>query len=65
MRYECVKIVQVKGAAPIEIYRRVRLHSRSMIVPFIKAHGAKNDFLLTWASEAPRTNLADRSDRHL
>ena len=28
VHYECVKIVQVKGAPPIEIYRRVRLHSR-------------------------------------
>jgi diaminopimelate epimerase len=27
-----------------------------MIVPFTKAHGARNDFLLTWASEAPREN---------
>src|SRR5687768_9097290 len=24
-----------------------------MIIPFTKAHGAKNDFLLTWAFEAP------------
>ena len=24
VRYECVKIVQVKGAPPMEIYRRVR-----------------------------------------
>ncbi len=40
-----------------------------MIVPFIKAHGAKNDFLLTWASEAPRTNLPAVAiaicDRHI
>ena len=25
-----------------------------MTIPFTKAHGARNDFLLTWASEAPR-----------
>ncbi|HYP12965.1 MAG TPA: diaminopimelate epimerase [Bryobacteraceae bacterium] len=24
-----------------------------MVIPFTKAHGAKNDFLLTWAAEAP------------
>lgn len=24
-----------------------------MIIPFTKAHGARNDFLLTWAAEAP------------
>jgi diaminopimelate epimerase len=28
-----------------------------MTIPFVKAHGAKNDFLLTWAAEAPRRNL--------
>ena len=28
-----------------------------MNVPFIKAHGACNDFLLTWAAEAPTENL--------
>jgi diaminopimelate epimerase len=39
-----------------------------MIVPFTKAHGAKNDFLLTWASQAPRTGLTEVAiaicDRH-
>ena len=39
-----------------------------MIVPFTKAHGAKNDFLLTWTAEAPRSALADVAiaicDRH-
>jgi diaminopimelate epimerase len=39
-----------------------------MIVPFTKAHGAKNDFLLTWMNEAPRTTLPDVAiaicDRH-
>jgi diaminopimelate epimerase len=39
-----------------------------MIVPFTKAHGAKNDFLLTWASAAPRTGLNEIAiaicDRH-
>jgi diaminopimelate epimerase len=39
-----------------------------MIIPFTKAHGAKNDFLLTWAAEAPRTRLAEIAiaicDRH-
>lgn len=28
-----------------------------MKIPFTKAHGAKNDFLLTWAWEAPREDL--------
>jgi diaminopimelate epimerase len=28
-----------------------------MSIPFAKAHGAKNDFLLTWSAEAPRENL--------
>src|ERR1700740_1536404 len=27
-----------------------------MRIPFTKAHGAKNDFLLTWVNEAPRDN---------
>jgi diaminopimelate epimerase len=30
-----------------------------MRIPFTKAHGAKNDFLLTWANEAPREGLPD------
>jgi diaminopimelate epimerase len=30
-----------------------------MIVPFTKAHGAKNDFLLTWVADAPRTALPE------
>jgi diaminopimelate epimerase len=28
-----------------------------MRIPFVKAHGAKNDFLLTWAYDAPREGL--------
>ena len=28
-----------------------------MKVPFTKAHGAKNDFLLTWQAEAPSADL--------
>jgi diaminopimelate epimerase len=28
-----------------------------MRIPFAKAHGAKNDFLLTWAYDAPQENL--------
>ena len=39
-----------------------------MTVPFTKAHGAKNDFLLTWTDEAPRAALSDVAiaicDRH-
>lgn len=39
-----------------------------MIIPFTKAHGAKNDFLLTWASDAPLRGLAEVAvaicDRH-
>lgn len=29
-----------------------------MTIPFTKAHGAKNDFLLTWAKKAPGSQLA-------
>ncbi len=29
-----------------------------MRIPFTKAHGARNDFLLTWAQQAPRDNQA-------
>jgi diaminopimelate epimerase len=39
-----------------------------MVIPFTKAHGAKNDFLLTWAHEAPLDSLGDTAipicDRH-
>jgi diaminopimelate epimerase len=39
-----------------------------MRIPFTKAHGAKNDFLLTWASQAPRDHLPEVAraicDRH-
>jgi len=39
-----------------------------MKIPFTKAHGAKNDFLLTWQSDAPDADLAAISraicDRH-
>ncbi len=39
-----------------------------MRIPFTKAHGAKNDFLLTWRSDAPREDLprvaAAICDRH-
>ena len=30
-----------------------------MRIPFTKAHGAGNDFLLTWLNEAPRENLSE------
>jgi diaminopimelate epimerase len=30
-----------------------------MRIPFTKAHGAGNDFLLTWLNEAPRENLPE------
>src|SRR4051794_21828700 len=30
-----------------------------MIIPFIKAHGALNDFLLTWTREAPSARYAE------
>ncbi len=37
-------------------------------IPFTKAHGARNDFLLTWAHEAPQANLREAAiaimDRH-
>jgi diaminopimelate epimerase len=39
-----------------------------MIIPFTKAHGAKNDFLLTWAGDAPLHGLPAAAiaicDRH-
>jgi diaminopimelate epimerase len=39
-----------------------------MRIPFTKAHGAKNDFLLTWRNDAPRENLPEAAraicDRH-
>lgn len=39
-----------------------------MRIPFTKAHGARNDFLLTWANEAPRDRLSNATraicDRH-
>lgn len=39
-----------------------------MEIPFTKAHGARNDFLLTWADQAPAANLAEAAiaicDRH-
>jgi diaminopimelate epimerase len=39
-----------------------------MRIPFTKAHGAKNDFLLTWINEAPRENRSAAAialcDRH-
>lgn len=39
-----------------------------MKIPFTKAHGAKNDFLLTWLAEAPRHRMRDAAiaicDRH-
>jgi diaminopimelate epimerase len=39
-----------------------------MTIPFTKAHGAKNDFLLTWTDDAPRAALAEAAvalcDRH-
>jgi diaminopimelate epimerase len=39
-----------------------------MKIPFTKAHGAKNDFVLTWRSDAPATDLAGIAraicDRH-
>jgi diaminopimelate epimerase len=39
-----------------------------MNVPFVKAHGARNDFLITWAKDAPATGLSAAAraicDRH-
>ncbi|HXB75033.1 MAG TPA: diaminopimelate epimerase [Candidatus Acidoferrales bacterium] len=39
-----------------------------MKIPFTKAHGARNDFLLTWRQDAPATSHADLAralcDRH-
>jgi len=39
-----------------------------MIIPFFKAHGAKNDFLLTWIGEAPARDQVEIAraicDRH-
>ena len=40
-----------------------------MRIPFTKAHGAKNDFLLTWAADAPANDLPEAAiaicDRHI
>ena len=33
-----------------------------MEIPFTKAHGARNDFLLTWADEAPEAGLAETAE---
>ena len=30
-----------------------------MTIPYVKLHGAKNDFLLTWLEDAPATNLPE------
>src|SRR5260370_21451123 len=39
-----------------------------MRIPFTKAHGARNDFLMTWLNEAPRENRVEAAiaicDRH-
>lgn len=39
-----------------------------MTIPFTKAHGAKNDFLLTWTGDAPPASLSEAAvaicDRH-
>ncbi len=50
-------------------FLKTGLHSPSpMPIPFTKAHGAKNDFLLTWAVQAPSQSLAEHAiaicDRH-
>ena len=34
-----------------------------MKIPFTKAHGAKNDFLLTWQSQVPEGDLAADLDQ--
>ena len=34
-----------------------------MKIPFAKLHGAENDFLLTWANEAPSENLPETARR--
>ena len=34
-----------------------------MKIPFTKAHGAKNDFLLTWSGDAPASNLPEIAKR--
>jgi diaminopimelate epimerase len=34
-----------------------------MKIPFTKLHGAENDFLLTWANEAPAENLPEAARR--
>ena len=39
-----------------------------MTIPFTKAHGAGNDFVLTWAADSPPADLAETAraicDRH-
>lgn len=34
-----------------------------MKIPFTKAHGARNDFLLTWSTDAPSSNLQEIAKR--
>ena len=34
-----------------------------MKIPFTKAHGAKNDFLLSWSADAPSSNLPEMAKR--
>ena len=39
-----------------------------MRIPFTKAHGLRNDFLMTWLNDAPRENRVEAAiaicDRH-
>ena len=52
-RYRCVKMIRVaEKNAPVHLDL-----SPSMKVPFTKAHGAKNDFLLSWAAETGGLDL--------
>ena len=69
-RYDCVKMIVVKGGPVIEIYRR--RSASTMNIPYLKAHGAGNEFLFTFekALREPlhQDRLADLSraicDRH-
>ncbi len=51
-RYECVKMIALKDAPVIEIYRR-KWNEDTLL----EAQGAGNDFLLTWARDAPAGDL--------
>ena len=63
-RYHLERTIMIRGA-PVIRDLQTRRH---MTIPFIKAHGAGNDFLLSWADRVPAGDLAAMAraicDRH-